>query len=210
MKLFVIGFPKSGTTTLTVALRQSGLKTAHWRVENHVFVGSMIYRSLLDGADPLAGLAHYDAITQADVCIPRLHLSRWPNLDFSVLRAIRKAHPTCLFLLNYRDPEAICDSMVRWPGLQARLVKSDIPGLPSGIGDSPQHLIRWIENHFDACRNYFADDPHFLEIDIASEAAPVALGKALGIPIKGWGDHKPSTFRAGAVASPAEAKLISK
>lgn len=208
MKLFVIGFPKSGTTTLTVALRASGLRTAHWRDENEAFVGVSIYRSLFAGADPLAGLAHYDAITQADVCVPRVHINCWPNLDFAVLRAIRKAHPDCLFLLNYRDPEAICDSIVRWPGLQARLVKSDIPGLPYGLGATPRQLIRWIENHFDACRTYFADDPHFLEIDIASDDAPVALGKALGMTIKGWGDHKPSTIEAGAVATSAKAQRI--
>ena len=51
--------------------------------------------------------------------------------------------------------------------------------------------MAWIENHYDACRNYFADDPYFVEIDIEAADAPDRLGKALGIPIVGWGDFKP-------------------
>lgn len=192
MKLFAIGFPKSGTTTLTVALRASGLRTVHWRDEDRIFVGAKIYDGLFTSGDPFAGLSDYDAITQADVCIPDSNINFWPNLDFAVLRAIRRMHPTCLLLLNYRRPEAICDSMMRWPEMQERFTESEIPGLPMRAGGSREHLMMWIENHFDACRHFFRDDPYFLEIDIESDDAPVKLGKALGMSIKDWGHYKPS------------------
>lgn len=191
MKLMVIGFPKSGTTSITRALEASGLKAAHWRDRENRAVGALIYRAVLNGMDPFALLEGYDAVTQADVCIPARGINFWPNLDFSILRAVRRAHPDCLLLLNYRRPEAICDSFQKWRNMQKRLTVSQIPGLPKGFGGDRGHLVRWVENHFDACRSFFADDPRFLEIDIEKPDAPERLSKALGIEIVGWGDHKP-------------------
>lgn len=207
MKLFVIGFPKSGTTTLTVALRESGLNVAHWQVESGRFVGAMIYRGLLSRRDPFAELEQFDAVTQADVCLPGRNINLWPNLDFAVLRAIRRTHPECQLLLNYREPAKIAESMMRWPALQARLTRANIPGLPRGAGRTAEQLTLWIENHFDACRTFFASDPRFVEIDIASEEAPIALGNALGMTIKGWGVHRPSPVVAGALAGEEPSEL---
>jgi hypothetical protein len=194
MKLMVIGFPKSGTTSLTEALTASGFRSAHWRTHAGRFVGLLIYQAIYRGFEPFALLKRYDAITQADVCLPALRLNHWPNLDFAVLSAIRRAHPTCLLLLNYRRPEAIADGIMKWDDLQQRVTTSSIPGLPIGLGGKREHLITWIENHFEACRRFFADDEHFLELDIESADAPTRLGKALGIEIVGWADRKAVTY----------------
>ena len=198
MKLMVIGFPKSGTTTIARALEASGVKAAHWRDRPGPagrFVGALIYDAVYNGPDPFAHLAGFEAIAQSDVCWPYKGVNFWPNLDFAILRAIRRTHPECLFLLNYRDPEAICDSICKWRDMQERLELSEIPGLPRGYGGERHHLITWIENHFDACRNYFADDGRFLEIDIASPDAPRLLGDGLGILVSEWGVFKPSEKR---------------
>ena len=198
MKLMAIGFPKSGTTSLTRSLETSGLKAAHWQDDKYRFVGQLIYHAVVNGLDPFAHLQGYDAVTQADVCLPRRGMNYWPNLDFAVLRAIRRAHPTCLFVLNYRRPEAICESLMNWRGMQTRLERSEIPGLPAGAGATREQLMTWIENHFDACRAYFATDDHFIEIDIESPDVPQQLGRALGTQIKGWADHKPDAIVPGA------------
>jgi hypothetical protein len=192
MKLMVIGFPKSGTTTITRALEASGLKAAHWLDQSGRHVGALIYDALHNGLDPFANLSGYDAVTQADVCLPDYNINYWPNLDFSVLRAIRRAHPRCLFVLNYRRPEAIADSIARWPGLQRRLKSAEIPGLPRGYGGQSSHLIIWIQNHFDACRSFFGEDDAFIQVDIERPEAPELLGRKLGVQITGWGDFKPS------------------
>lgn len=220
MKLFVVGFPKSGTTTLTAALEASGLRPAHWANKVGTFIGRIIYDNVAAGRDPFARLEDdFDAITQADVCLPAYAINYWPNLDFEMLATIRAAHPECLMLLNTRDPHKICASIDRWPSLRDRMVGSDIPGLPVGVGAKDEELIEWIENHYAACRNFFADDPNFLELDIEDEEAPRILERALGIDIKHWGiiepqaprpddiqrmafptDPKPGKFRAGPAA----------
>jgi hypothetical protein len=191
MKLFVVGFPKSGTTTLTMALEASGMKPVHWADADGRFVGQIIYDNVLEGRDPLAGLEDYDAVTQADVCLPAHGINFWPNLDFAVLSAIRAAHPGCLFLLNHRDPGKVVRSIDNWPALRERLVRSDIPGLPAGKGRSDSEMIRWIENHYAACRRFFTDDPAFVELSIEASDTPARLGQALGIEIKDWGRGRP-------------------
>ncbi len=202
MKVFVVGFPKSGTTTLTEALEASGLKPAHWGDADGNFVGQMIYENVLAGRDPFDRLGIYDSVTQADVCLPAHRINYWPNLDFAILGKIRTAHPECLMLLNTRDPAKICASIDRWPSLRERIVRANIPGLPARMGGEDGEIIRWIENHYAACRRFFAGDPNFLELDIEDESAPIILGKALDIEIKGWGIIKPRA------PSPREAAMM--
>ena len=191
MKLFVVGFPKSGTTTLTMALEASGMTPVHWGDSDGRFVGQVIYDNVLAGRDPLATLEQYDAVTQADVCLPAHGINFWPNLDFAVLSAIRAAHPDCLLLLNHRDPQKVVRSIDNWPALRDRLVRSDIPGLPAGKGGTDSEMIFWIENHYAACRRLFAGDPAFLDLSIEAPDTPVRLGQALGVEIKEWGKGRP-------------------
>lgn len=220
MKLFVVGFPKSGTTTITHALEASGMKPAHWSDSTGEFIGKIIYSNVLGGKDPFDGLDDYDSVTQADVCLPAHKINYWPNLDFAILGRIRAAYPDCLMLLNTRDPAKVCASIDRWPSLRQRIVRAAIPGLPSKFGREDGEIVQWIENHFAACRRFFAGDPRFLELDIEQADAPERLGAALGIEIKDWGIIepnapkgfdvalmttpglvKPGTFRAGPAAA---------
>lgn len=192
MKVFVVGFPKSGTTTLTAALEASGMKPAHWADAAGEFIGKTIYENVLAGRDPFDRLDDYDSITQADVCVPAHRINFWPNLDFAILARIRTAHPDCLMLLNTRDPAKICASIDRWPSLRQRIVRASIPGLPARMGGKDEEIIRWIENHYAACRRFFGSDPNFLELNIEDEQAPIILGKALGITIADWGIIEPN------------------
>lgn len=185
MKLFLIGFPKSGTSTIHTALERSGYRSAHWRCERG-FIGQIIYENYLGGRDPLDTLDAFDALTQADVCLPALGVNYWPNLDFNILAAIMKTCPDCLFVLNWRDPALTASSIARWGDLKQRLTISDVPGLPRGFGSDVSHLIRWIEGHHHATRVFFKD-ANFLELDIAAPDAADRLGNALGTPLAWWG-----------------------
>lgn len=185
MKAFLVGFPKSGTSTIQRAFMESGIQSIHWQCELG-YVGEIIYENHYFGQDPLASLKGIDAITQADVCLPAIGKNYWPNLDFGVLAAIRRHHPDCLFILNWRDPAATVSSISRWGDMQARFTASDIPGLPRGYGNKAEHLITWIESHYEATRVFFKDS-NFLELDITARNAPARLSAAMGIEISWWG-----------------------
>jgi hypothetical protein len=187
VKAFAIGFPKAGTMTLQTAFTKSGLKSAHWRVPGRGFVGDMIYDAWFHGEDPLAALRDFDAVTQADVCLPVRQLNLWPNLDFALLAAIREFHPDCLFILNRRASGEIAASLERWRDYKERIVASDIPGLPAGYGATSEELCRWIDSHYAAARRFFEADPRFLDLNVAADDAPATLGRELGLEIEWWG-----------------------
>lgn len=193
MKAFVIGFPKSGTTTLDRAFEKAGLRTLHWRLGDE-FLGKIIYQSHCAGRDPLERFVGYDCITQADVCINRSFSNRWmaslnywPNLDFAVLAAIRRHHPDCWMILNYRDPAKIQASLSKWFGFQNRIAAVDVPGLPKGYGYQDDEIINWINAQYEACRQHYGDDPRFFEYDIEDPAAPELIAAKTGIALPWWG-----------------------
>lgn len=45
MHVFLIGFPKGGTSTIDQSLRESGFKTAHWKHDER-FIGELIYEAI--------------------------------------------------------------------------------------------------------------------------------------------------------------------
>nr|WP_246664715.1 sulfotransferase [Rhodoblastus acidophilus] len=196
--MFVVGFPKSGTSTLHTALGKSGFHSAHWHVGDR-YIGELMYKSYFRNGDPFPPLLRqFDCITQADVCIDGMNY--WPNLDFSIYEAIRKSYPECKFLLNYREPRKIVDSICRWNNLQQRLTDATIPGLPAGFGGKREHLLRWIETHFAALDAYFKDSPNYMTLDVESADAPIRLGAFMGRPIQWWGvanENKKTSAAAG-------------
>ncbi|MGX9962437.1 hypothetical protein ACVFYP_03885 [Roseomonas sp. F4] len=197
MRVVVVGFPKSGTSTLQKAFAKSGLNAVHWRMGADP-VGELIYQGLFRHDDPFFLLPGVDAITQMDYCVPAKQRNFWPNLDFSVLFAIRRRYPDCLLLLNRRDPQATAQSMLRWRDLADRLKSADIPGLPSGFGGTAEELVCWIEAHHRAVVAAFGDDRRFLDLDIAASDAPELLGRALGMTIAWWGVENSNPGPAGA------------
>jgi len=186
VRAIVVGFPKAGTTTLQEALTVSGLRCAHW-VHDGKGVGQLVYDGWFDRDDPFAYLQDLDVLTQMDICVPAWGANHWPNLDIALLLAIRRRHPDCLFILNARRPMDIAESIMRWPGLPDRLNNVAMPGLPRGRGIRKKDVRKWIATHYAAIRQVFANDPGFLDLDIAAEDAPRKLGAALGIEIAWWG-----------------------
>lgn len=185
MKVFLVGMPKSGTSTFHKALHASGYQPVHWVTGNQRRIGRLMYERLYDGLDPLSDLRKYDAVTQADFI--SFSESYWPQMDPIMLSAIRRYHPNCIFVLNMRDPLETADSITRWNDLQKRLIKMGAPGLPGWAAASKSNLARWVAAHHNFCREWFADDPLFFEYRIDDPAAPEKIGHALGQDIRWWG-----------------------
>lgn len=189
--LVVVGFPKSGTTTIQTAFTKSGIKSVHWMKDDKP-VGQLIYEGYYQEQDPFFHFDGIQAITQMDFCDfikeqgRRRLVSLWPNLDIAMLLAIRRRYPECKFILNYRDPEKTVSSISRWFNLQDRITRAECPNLPSGFGTSSE-LVQWIENHHQTLRDLFADDKNFIEIDIASPTAKQELESFIGTEFSWWG-----------------------
>lgn len=195
LRVINLGLPKSGTTTLGRALRAAGLTVADWRIRQgqsrgdrlrRAFVGQLMYRGHFEAGDPLALMEEFDAFTEIEVMREGLNL--WPQTDFGLIAAIRAHHPGARFLLSYRDPAEMSDSMMRWSNLgRRRLPGNAVPGLPEGFGRREAERIRWIEGHHAFCRQVFAGAPDFLEYDIDDPRAPARIGAFLGLDLPWWG-----------------------
>jgi hypothetical protein len=189
--VMVIGFPKSGTSSMHEAFRRAGMSSAHWKVREG-FCGQLIYRDHRDGKNPLQTLGRFRCIAQADVCRPgREHdgesLYFWPQLDFEVLDAMRRFNPELRFILNRRDVGSLIRSISGWGSLRRRLVAAEIPGLPAGAGADDAELRDWIEDHYATCLEHFGDSANFLVLDIEAPDARERLSRFVGEELPWWG-----------------------
>lgn len=205
LRIVNLALPKTGTTTLTDALRHAGLTVADWRIRPgqsersdipRMHVGKILYEDYFDSGDPLARLSEFDVINEMSAV--REDRSLWPQTDWGLISAIRHHHPDINFILTKRDPAKTANSMMRWNNLgKRRLPTADIPGLPRGFGKTEAHLARWIEGHYAFCEHAFAGADNFLAYDLEDPDAPTQIGAYLGLDLPWWGqsnvgkaDHK--------------------
>ena len=194
-KIINLGLPKTGTTTLTRALRRARIRTVDWRIHRRQsadpelvgkHLGTVMYRDYFDHGDPLrrlGGFRGFNELSQAG-----LHYSIWPQTDWGLIDAIQRHHPDTRFLLNMRDPAATASSIMRWGNLGTlRLPNTNVPGLPKGYGSDESHLARWVLGHYMFCERVFAGADNFLAFDIADPDAPTKIGAFLGFELTWWG-----------------------
>lgn len=212
-KVINLGLPKTGTTTLTRALRRAGLRTVDWRIRERQtrdpdlirkHLGMVLYRDYYDTGDPLHRLSDFDAFNELSYAGRKL--SVWPQADWALLDAIQTHHPGVVFTLNMRDPAATANSIMRWNNLGTkRLPSTNVPGLPMGYGVTEAELARWVEGHYLFCERLFAGASNFLAFEITDEAAPEKIGAFLGLDLPWWGvanarPARPSSAQQGAKA----------
>lgn len=195
VRLINLGLPKSGTTTLEVALERAG-----WQVANHRlrkgqttqeddagrFTAEILYDGHFLRGDPLWGIAGPQALCEVNALTPDLSL--WPQCDFALIDTLRRLHPQVRFTATWRDPRDISDSMLRWTNLgTTRLPRGDIPGLPRGYGDTSLERAQWIEGHYAFLDHLFAGDHRFHLCDVAQPDAAERLGAFLNCDLPWWG-----------------------
>lgn len=151
MKVFCIGLSKTGTTSLTAALRMLGFDAVHWYATRHAF-------RYVDGGsiDVDWGLfEQHDAF--ADTPIARI----FPLLD--------ARYPGSRFILTVREPE-------RWiRSFAAQFQAGNLDPFSAQLhrdlygteGFDQKHCLDAFARHVAAVRSYFAERPgELLEMDI--------------------------------------------
>ncbi|WP_375690343.1 sulfotransferase [Pseudooceanicola sp. LIPI14-2-Ac024] len=194
LRVINLGLPKSGTTTLGVALRRAGLSVADHRIRPRktddpalrgAFVGDLLYRGYFETGDPLALLDGFDAVAECSFLTPGR--SAWPQMDFGLIAAIRAHHPGARFVATRRDPGALAASMEKWTNMRQRLDQGQIPGLPRGYGAEAAARERWIAGHYAHLGHLYGGDDAVLMLDVEAGDAPRRLSGFLGIDIPWWG-----------------------
>jgi len=210
----LIGFPKSATTTLDKAFLSVGYNSYHHHAylatkDNQSnmdkrayaydlvltddlplgYLSELLYSSYKENGNPYSIFDDCKpyALTQIDSNFS--HISLWPQLDYQLLVNGLERNDSVYYILNYRDPQSLADSMMRWKNGEwlDNLVKSDVPGLSVGSGKDIDKLVKWINNHYNKCRDLFYGNERFLEVDINSDNFRYDVEKFLGITFNWWG-----------------------
>jgi len=183
--ILIVGFPKSGTTSLHYAFDKSGLISYHQNYLKKEKIGDILYKNYFETSNIFSSFQTAVAITQADYI--KGQVAVYPQLDYNLLlNTFRQS--SVKFILNYRDPKKIINSFNRWHNnARKRLIDANVPGLPAGFGNKDSEIEKWIEDHFKFCREQFSNSKKFLEIDIESNNVKQKLESFLDIEIKWWG-----------------------
>ena len=204
MKIFIVGFPKAGTSSIQNALKNANISSVHWARYNlpshlrhlgHInrfghpaaSVGVLIDWAKKDNQPLLTYLNDYDAFTQMDISLNK-KLNFWPQLTDIPL--LDKQYPNSKFVFNTRPIKKWISSVNRWGNLRKRLTKLEIPGLPAGKGSEDRHLEDWHNEHLEKTTRYFSDQPpgKLIVFDIENDN-PKKLARFLGIKDMVW-EHK--------------------
>lgn len=116
------------------------------------------------------------------------------NLD-----EIHEESPHATFLLTFRDMTGWYRSISHWPPnaevvnpsmvMKNRMQRSNISGLPAGMGRDESEFSMWFCNHVTNVRDFVRKHPShvLIEIDIEGSDNDVILGDLFGIPRSCWG-----------------------
>jgi protein O-GlcNAc transferase len=184
-RIFVIGFPKCGTSSINNALISKGVPSIHWALDPDrlvLLVGLSIEKAKKEGKPLLSYLKNYRALTQMETCIDE-HRCYWPQLlDVPTLDS---QYPKSKFIFNDRDIYKWVNSVSKWRipshgSLRERLIKANIPGLPKGKGSNDSELIDWYIWHKNNMIDYFKNKDNFIVFNIEEDKSE-KLGEFLGI-----------------------------
>lgn len=162
-KIFIIGLPRTGTTSISVALLNYGFKVAHTAYTKRAF-------ELADVISDAPCFADYHQLDKL-----------FPNSKFVYLnRALERWIPSMQMLLNKMLPELAPKTGYLNPVLK-RCINETFAPLTAENPLAEQHLEHCYLTHQQAVFNYFKNRDDFLAIDISQAGSLKQLLTFLGI-----------------------------
>lgn len=169
-KLFIIGLPRTGTTSISVALLDYGFKVAHTAYTKRAF-------ELADVISDAPCFADYKELDQL-----------FPNSKFVYLdRALESWIPSMQMLLNKMLPELAQKSGYLHPVLK-RCINTIFSPQTLEHPTSRQHLENCYIAHQKEVFTYFSRRDDFLTIDISRKDSLKKLLQFLAIDTDGAGE----------------------
>lgn len=169
-KVFVVGMPKSGTSSIYEFFRCGGYaRVTHQMCGNRtcarcIWENTRLRRPLLHGCDD------YSVYTQLDEDgLASDRFCFFPQRNLSLLHA---AYPSSTFILNTRNPIHWVNSVTNWNTLRARLARCKLGRYD--FRDDAQ-LIDFYQSHNEYVRSFARTHGHALiEIDIEGDVKALA------------------------------------
>jgi len=183
-KIFVIGLPRTGTTSISVALLEMGLSVAHTAFTKKAF----------EMADAISDAPCFSDYKQLDLL--------FPNAKFIYLdRCMDNWLPSITMLLEKMAPHL----QPKTGKFNPILKRSFYHTFPSTLPLTHSTLANCYSRHKQAVFSHFKNSENFLSIDISERGSLLKMGKFLGMDTQGrvdfpklnsgrevasWKDHK--------------------
>lgn len=169
-KLFIIGLPRTGTTSISVALLDHGFKVAHTAYTKRAF----------ELADVISDAPCFCDYQELDKLFPN---SKFVYLD----RSLASWVPSMQMLLNKMLPELTPKTGYLNPVLK-RCINTSFKLSTTADPLSEHHLTTCYLDHQDNAFSYFATRADFLHIDISQSGSLKTLLQFLEISAEDVGD----------------------
>jgi hypothetical protein len=183
-KVFVIGLPKTGTTSLHEFFKCGGRSSAHWRCVGKRRCGECIEFNVRRGRPPVQGCGDFDVYAQIDVDADGNHSCYFPQID--ALATLYRHYPRATYILNTRPFDHWNRSIHHWHDMYKRLrYKCRWPFVQANDTDFFRRLHRQVQLH---ARSFQREHPemHLVDIDIESNVTGRVLSSEFGIPEACW------------------------
>jgi hypothetical protein len=165
MKIFCIGFQKTGTTTLAQVFRSGGFKVTG---PNGIY-DPQIAQNVGDLVDRLVG--RYDVFQD----------NPWPLF----YKEMAESFPEAYFIHSHRDTEAWISSVVKHFGGSDRPMLRMIYGVGDPRGNEGQ-FVETYERHNAAVSEFFSKgDFNYMSLDVSREENADRLKRFVGLPSDG-------------------------
>ena len=169
-KIFIIGLPRTGTTSISVALLEHGFKVAHTAFTKHAF----------EIAQVISDAPCFSDYRQLDALFPG---SKFVYLE----RDLASWVPSMQMLLGKMGPQLHNANGHFHPVLKRSFNTSFELSLTADAA-SIQHLQRCFLAHQESVLNYFSSRDDLLSINIAEPDSFSRLLKFIGLNPEGAGD----------------------
>lgn len=167
---FVVGMPKSGTSSIAQFFRCGGYRVSHQTCGSQT-CARCIWNNLQDGRAILHGCDQYDVYTQLDEDgLGQDHFCFFPQLN---LTRLHQAYPSSTFILNVRNPIHWVDSVNDWNSLRTRLSRCHLGSY--NLQEDGQ-LVAFYRAHNEYVRAFAHASGHrLLEVDIEGNGSALAV-----------------------------------
>ena len=183
-KVFVIGLPKTGTTSLHEFFKCGGRSSAHWKCIGKRRCGECIEYNVRRGRPPLQDCGDFDVYTQIDVDADRNHSCYFPQVD--ALATLYRHYPGATYILNTRPFDHWNRSIHHWHDMYKRLrYKCRWPFVQA---NDTVFFRRLHEQSQEYVRAFQREHPemHLVDIDIESNVTSNVLSSEFGILEECW------------------------
>ncbi|WP_298941060.1 sulfotransferase family protein [uncultured Psychromonas sp.] len=162
-KIFIIGLPRTGTTSISVAMLEAGFKVAHTAFTKETF----------RLAEVISDAPCFSDFKQLDKLFPH---SKFIYLD----RSIEKWLPSIVRLLNKMSPHLIPKTGTFSPVLKRSFIETF--GLKNEYLLTEEHLTRCYLAHKEQVQTYFKNRDDLLSINISEDDSFYKLCRFLSLP----------------------------